>query len=332
MDYYRAVAGQPVALKRSAAGIKERLGELDLGAWRQGTFGVVSMGASTHAGHALVFRLARAGRRAVNLAGSDVIALAPHCPADSYLFISEGGRSRETIEAADLTPTGVRLGLTNVPDGPLTAHVDALLPLDAGEDSRVYTVGYTTTLQACGLLADALQGADGDDWSQLPDLVSTTLDRSAPVAAEAATFFARATSIDVVGSASSYAAVAETALLFRESTRICTATYDTYQFLHGPMEPLTPANACLVIGNGREVTLARYLAAQGIPTALVTSATVGPQPNLLVMSLPEAPIMSRAVLEIVPPQVLAGEVARLRGLAIDGFLHHQDDTKVADQE
>ena len=38
--------------------------------------------------------------------------------------------------------------------------------------------------------------------------------------------------------------------------------------------------------------------------------------------------MSRAVLEILPVQLLAGEMARLRGLAIDGFLHHQDDTKV----
>jgi fructoselysine-6-P-deglycase FrlB-like protein len=331
MDYYRAVAVQPLALKRSAAAVRERLGELDLDPWRRGTFAVVSMGASTHAGQAMVFRLARAGRRAVNLAGSDVIALATSEGfglADSYLFISEGGRSRETIEAADLVPSGARLGLTNAPDAPLTAHVDALVDLDAGEDSRVYTVGYTTTLQACGLLAEALQGAEDDDWRRLPELAAMTLNTSASAAAEAATLFARATSIDVVGAAGSYAAVAEAALLLRESTRICTATYETYQFLHGPMEPLTPANACLLIGDGREVTLARYLAREGIPTVLVTSAPITPDRDLVVMPVPKAPTMSRAVLEILPPQVLAGEIARARGLAIDGFLHHQDDTKV----
>jgi fructoselysine-6-P-deglycase FrlB-like protein len=327
MDYYRAVASQPAALERSAAAVRERLGALELDAWRHGTFGIVSMGASTHAGHALVFRLGRDGRRAVNLTASDVVALAPNGPADCYLFISEGGRSRETIEAADLAPAGVRLGLTNVPDGPLSTYVDAVLDLAAGEDSRVYTVGYTTTLQACGLLADALSNQD-DDWTGLPDLVSMTLDVLAPRAAEAADVFSRATSIDVVGAGGSYAAAAEAALLLRESTRICTATYETYQYLHGPMEPLTPANACLLIGDGREVSLAQYLARAGIPTVLATSAPVDAEQDLVVMPLPQAPIMSRAVLEILPAQLLAGEVARLRGLAIDGFLHHQDDTKV----
>jgi len=336
MDYYDAVAVQPVALERSAAAVRAQVGELDLTAWRQGTFAVVSMGASTHAGHALVFRLARTGRRAVNLAGSDVIALAPpggfsqlNGPADCYLFVSEGGRSRETIEAAALVPPSARLGLTNVPDSPLAAHVDEVVALEAGEDSRVYTVGYTTTLQASGLLADALDGhGDGDDWAQLPELVSTALDDLAPTAAEAAAAFAQAGSIDVVGPTGSYATAAEAALLLRESTRICTATYETYQFLHGPMEPLTPAHACLLIGSDREVPLAQYLAQAGVPTALVTSAPVAPQRNLFVLPVPQAPTMSRAVLEILPAQLLAGEMARTRGLRIDGFLHHQDDTKV----
>lgn len=334
MDYFEAVAGQPPALERSAAAVRRQLHELDLDAWRQGTLGVVSMGASTHAGNALVFRLARDGRRSVNLAGSDVLALARAGllagPADSYLFISEGGRSRETIAAADLVPAGARLGLTNVPDGPMAEHVDAIVALEAGEDSRVYTVGYTTTLQACGLFADALAGRDdGDDWHRLPELASRTLDRQTSSAAEAAAVFALAESIDVVGAAGSYAAAAEAALLLRESTRICTSAYETYQYLHGPMEPLRPsANACLLIGDGREVSLAQYLARAGIPTVLVTPAAVDEEDNLVVMMVPQAPTMSRAVLEILPVQLLAGEMARLRGLGIDGFLHHQDDTKV----
>ncbi|MFF0267071.1 SIS domain-containing protein [Kribbella sp. NPDC004536] len=326
MDYYEAVAGQPAALERSAAAVRARLKELDLEAWRHGTFGVVSMGASTHAGNALVFRLAGAGRRAVNLAGSDFGALARSRPADSYLFVSEGGRSRETIEAADLVPAGAKLGLTNVPDGPLAEHVDAVVALEAGEDSRVYTVGYTTTLQALGLLADALTGQDdGDDWHRLPGLVARTLEQPAAAAAEV---LATAGSIDVVGAAGAYAAAAESALLLRESTRICTSTYETYQYLHGPMEPLTSSNACLLIGDGREISLARYLAGAGIPTVLVTAAAVAAEPNLIVMPVPQASIMSRAVLEILPVQLVAGEMARLRGLGIDGFLHHQDDTKV----
>jgi fructoselysine-6-P-deglycase FrlB-like protein len=206
--------------------------------------------------------------------------------------------------------------------------VDALVPLDAGEDSKVYTVGYTTTLQAFGLLASALDGDDGDDWKRLPELVSASLDRLAPAASEASTVLARATAIDVVAGAGSYASAAEAALLLRESTRISTATYETYQYLHGPMEPLTPAHACLIFGDGREVALARYLAGAGVPVVLVTSAAVEPEPDLRVLGVTAAPTMSRAVLDIVPAQLLAGEIARSRGLGIDGFLYHQDDTKV----
>jgi fructoselysine-6-P-deglycase FrlB-like protein len=288
---------------------------------------MVSMGAGAHAGHALAHRLATHGRRAVNLTASEMLALGS--PADSYLFVSEGGRSRETIDAARLAPSGTRLVLTNVPDSPLSQEGDVVIGLDAGEDSRVYTVGYTSTVQACGLLADALDGeGDGDDWAGLPGLASATLERLAAPTAAAAEPFARARSIDVVGAAGSAASTAGAALLLRESVRISTATYETYQYLHGPMEPLTPEHACLVFGDGREVALAGYLAGIGVPTVLVTSAEVPPRKGLTVLPIPPAPTMSRAVLEILPAQLLAGEVARLRGLAIDGFLYHQDDTKV----
>jgi fructoselysine-6-P-deglycase FrlB-like protein len=328
MDYYAAVAGQPAALERSAGTVRARLAELDLEPWRRGLFATVSMGASTHAGHALAYRLGRQGRRAVNLSASDVIALGGGDLADSYVFVSEGGRSRETIEAASLLNAAARLGITNVPDAPLSTVVDAIIPLDAGEDSKVYTVGYTTTLQAFGLLASALDGDGGDDWKRLPELVSASLDGLAPAASEASTVLARATAIDVVAGAGSYASAAEAALLLRESTRISTATYETYQYLHGPMEPLTPAHACLIFGDGREVALARYLAGAGVPVVLVTSAAVEPEPDLRVLGVAAAPTMSRAVLDIVPAQLLAGEIARSRGLGIDGFLYHQDDTKV----
>jgi len=332
VDYHAAVAGQPAALERSAASVRAGLAGLDLAPWRRGTFAAVSMGAGAHAGHALVHRLALAGRRAVNLAASELVAVAPKVsPADAYLFVSEGGRSRETIEAAGLVPAGARLGLTNVPDAPLSRVVDGLVLLDAGADSKVYTVGYTTTLQAFGLLADALDGGR-EDLERLPELAAATLERLAAPAVEIAGTLAGASSIDVVAGPAGYATAAEAALLLRESTRIATATYETYQYLHGPMEPLTPAHACLVFGHEREVALARFLAGRGVPTVLVTSATqagsVEAGPGLTVLAVPAAPVISRAVLEILPAQLLAGEMARLRGLGIDGFLYHQDDTKV----
>jgi hypothetical protein len=38
--------------------------------------------------------------------------------------------------------------------------------------------------------------------------------------------------------------------------------------------------------------------------------------------------LSGAILEILAAQLVVGELARLRGLGIDGFRYRQDDTKI----
>jgi glutamine---fructose-6-phosphate transaminase (isomerizing) len=321
MDYYEALAAQPARLVQSATAVRATLAKLDLAPWRDGTLAVVSMGASHHAGHAFAHRLARNGRRVVNVTASALLDTGRRDLADSYLFVSESGRSPETIKAAQLVD-GPRIALTNKPEAPLAQVVESVVGLDHGEDSEVYTIGYTATLQAFGLLAEALEKVDAfDDWPELPGRLATLLSAE-PVDLNGLT------SIDVVGSASAYASAAEAALVLRESCRITTATYETYQYLHGPMEPLEPSSGCLIFGDDREVSLAGYLAGAGVPTVLVTAVDVAGDERLRVVRVPDVPAMSRAVLEIVPVQVAAGALARVRGLGIDGFRYHQDDTKV----
>ena len=330
MDYYEAVASQGQRLESSARSVRDALAEMDLAPWRNGLLVASSMGASSHASVVFVDRLVRHGRRAVNIDASEMMGLAAGTDfADSYVFVSEGGRSRETIAAAQLAPRGRRLGLTNNPEAPFGDVVDAVIGLAHGEDSPVYTVGYTATLQAFGLLASAIDAADdGDDWPALPERVSETLSSLAEKAAAVATTFSRLASFDFVGTGASRAAAAEAALLFREATRTCTASFDTYQYLHGPMEPLTAQTGCMIFGSRREVTLASYLVDKGIPTVLVTSAEVSPADGLAVLQIPELAASSRSILEIVAAQLVVGELARIRGLGIDGFRYHQDDTKI----
>jgi glucosamine 6-phosphate synthetase-like amidotransferase/phosphosugar isomerase protein len=95
------------------------------------------------------------------------------------------------------------------------------------------------------------------------------------------------------------------------------------------MEPLDPSIACLVVGADREIRLARDTAALGCPTVLVTTdPNVASEEPLRVLRLPRAgSALARAVLEILPVQLLAWALARRRGLAVDGFRYQQDDTK-----
>jgi len=119
--------------------------------------------------------------------------------------------------------------------------------------------------------------------------------------------------------------------MLRESARLLTASHETYNYLHGPMEPLDDRTACLVVGDGREVRLAQDTSALGCPTLLVTSrADVSSAGHLTVLRLPEAASpLALAVLQILPIQLLGWSIARRRGLAVDGFRYHQDDTKLA---
>jgi fructoselysine-6-P-deglycase FrlB-like protein len=280
------------------------------------------MGASSHAGQALVHRLASHGRRVSNVDASEVLALSRPDLADSYVFVSESGRSRETVEAARLLGGNARLGLTNNTQAPLGEVVDAIVSLDHGSDSRVYSVGYTATLQAFDLLAAAIDGVR-EESAALPDLVERTLATSAQPAQDLAEAWKNVTSIDFVGAGVARASAAEGALLIRESARINATAYETYQYLHGPMESLNPTRACVLFGDGREVRLADYLTEAGIPNVLVSTET---RPGAV--TIPKTTGISQAILQILPVQLLAGELTRLFGLDVNDFIYTQDDTKL----
>lgn len=329
MDFFDAVAEQPERLATSAKAVRERLAELPLDPWRHGLLATAAIGASSHAAHAFTGRLVRGGRRAAALDAADLFDPSAVSPADCYLLVSEGGRSRETLEAATALSGRPRLGLTNDTGSPLATRVDQVLGLEHGPDSPVYAIGYTATLQAFGLLAEALDGrSEGDDWNALPDQVATTLASTRSSVEEGATVFAQVATIDVVAPGAFRSTANEGALLLREATRTPAAAFETYQYLHGPMESQQPGTGCIVIGDHREVEVARYLAGIGIPTVLLTSTPVESGPGLVVVDVAELPIMSRSILQVLPLQQLAGQMARMRGLRIGDFRYHQADTKV----
>jgi fructoselysine-6-P-deglycase FrlB-like protein len=221
------------------------------------------------------------------------------------------------------------VAVTNGPGSPLTEVVDEVLILDSGSDSPVYTTGYTATLQAVGMLGEHWAGM-ASDWATLPGLVESVLSLSAPVVDTLAKRFDEARIIDVVGTGTSSATAGEGALVLREAARAHTASHETYNYLHGPMEPLDAETACVIVGDGRELRLAAEVGAIGCHTLLITTRTGVPgTSNLTVLSLPGVGSpLAQAVLQILPIQALAWRLADDRGLRVDGFRYQQDDTKL----
>jgi len=289
----------------------------------------VGIGASEHAAASAAPVWRDQGLRAFAVSASQLLKTAMPF-ADLYVGVSESGRSAETVAALGRLSGTRRVGLTNFADSPLVAVVDDTLYLDSGPDSPIYTTGYTATLQALGLLGEHWSG-QATNWSELPEMAATVLADAAPVVADLTSVLAGARIVDIVATGASSTTAGEGALMLRESARLLTAKHETYNYLHGPMEPLDAQTACVIIGDGRELHLARDTSELGCPTLLITTRSdITSSKTLTVLTLPRASSpLAQAVLEILPLQQLAWVVASDRGLAVDGFRYHQDDTKLS---
>lgn len=326
MQFAEGIDAQPAVLARSAAVVQAALPEIE--PLRDGALvGLIGIGASEHIARSAAFTWRAAGLRAVATPASDLM-MGGHPLLDVGVALSESGRSAETVAAASRLKAH-KVGVTNAAQSPLAEVTDELLLLDSGPDSPVYTTGYTATLQAIGMLGEHWAGA-ASDWSSLPGRVSDVLERSSDVVEAVVDAFDKARIIDVIGSGVAAASAGEGALVLREAARAHTAAHETYNYLHGPMEPLDHETACIVVGADREVRLAQDVSSLGCPTLLVTTRSdVAAGRGLHVLTLPSVSPLATAVLQILPVQALAWKLARARGLAVDGFRYHQDDTKLA---
>jgi fructoselysine-6-P-deglycase FrlB-like protein len=326
MRFEDGMNAQPHALARSATAVRsglQEVAELQPG----DVVALVGIGASEHIARSAAPAWRAAGIRAVAVSAAELMS--HRVPlADVYVALSESGRSAETVAALSHVG-GRRVGITNGPDSPLTEVVDELLLLDSGPDSPVYTTGYTATLQAVGMLGEHWAGTTSD-WVALPRYAESVLTQSGPVVDTVVKRFDEARIIDVVGTGTSSATAGEGALVLREAARAHTAQHETYNYLHGPMEPLDKETACLIVGDGRELRLAQDVSAIGAQTLLLTTRTDLPgADNLTVLSMPDVGSpLAQAVLQILPVQALAWRLADDRGLSVDGFRYRQDDTKL----
>jgi fructoselysine-6-P-deglycase FrlB-like protein len=312
IDFAEAIASQPTCMRRAHDLAAAAWADRSPRPWPGSSVAVVGMGASTHAGLVFVEALRAAGIRAVNLDASAAAAYPEGFrPAETTILISESGRSPEPI-AAGKRMGGPHIVITNDPDSPIAELADVLVPLGGFKDSGVYTIGYTTTLVALAVTAEA-HGVKLADPPALPSLAAeawTRFDESArPLAAQ----LAGRTFLDCVATGPSLGSAAAAALLFREATATPTAWHETAQALHGPMECWNETTAVLTFGEGKDE---HHVAAE--------ADRVG----ALSLHLPTTPGFSAAVTEILYAQTLARHVADLRGMEVGKFRLPQPQTKL----
>lgn len=243
--------------------------------------------------------------------------------------ISQSGRSAETLAVLSTVPEDRRLAVVNTTPSPLADLAPVLVSLGNVDDSYASTIGYTATVGALGMLADAWAGGDPDPgWDDLPETFDRTERRLADRLADLAPVLARIGYADFVGTGPAVGSAEAGALLLREVARVPSTAMSTRQYLHGSMESAGDGLHVL-FGDERELALASTLAGARHHVLLVTAVDVAATTYLHPLRVERRPAAQRAVLEAVILQLLAARAADARGIDVEEFVFHNDDTKVA---
>ena len=327
MSYRACIIRQPSQLEQSLATVRESLKTFDATPFAKGCLAVTGIGASYEAAVATASELQRRGRRAHALHAVDLMK--PGDPADAIIALSAGGRSIEPVTALKTNASLPSVALTSESAVPLAETAKASIIFRSGEDATPSSTGYTASLLAAGLLADAITDPCDTDWDILSEQANQVILDSTKEIARLSDVFDKRRSVDCVGAGASLGTAGEAALLIREAARIPAGATDTLHYLHGPMEPNDDQTAVVLFGDGREVSLAQAMADIGCAVLLVTTCDIAATDRMGVVKLPAVKNeIARAILEILPAQLLAAELSDRAGLTDVKFRYRQTDTKI----
>jgi len=287
----------------------------------------VGIGASLAAAAAPVWSLRSRGVHSWRLGAGDHPL--PYPPSvHPIVGISQSGRSAETLAVLRSVPEELRIAVVNEDPSPIARIAGAVINLGNISDSYASTIGYTTTLMALGMLADAWgEGVVDAGWATIGEVFGRAELELADDVRALAPLFSDAHFADFVGSGPAVGSAEAGALLMREVARVPSAGMSTRQYLHGSME--SAGNGIhVVFGDGRELDLATALSTAGHHVILVSTQTIKPSGTLHPVRLPVAAAAQRAVLEALVLQLLAEAVAEVRGLDVEEFVFENPDTKV----
>ena len=334
VDFRGAIFAQPDNLAAAAEAFRQAASAVDLGALCEGTIVLSGIGASAHALIPAVLALRAAGRRAFAVSAGELQEGAGAARlGDAFVLVSQSGASAETVAALESIEGAPVVAISANGESPLARAARVWLPLGPAPDTPVATLSYTATLQALGMLVDVLLDGAGETpmWERIPELAAGVIDRADAAVGDVAERFAAVRALDAIGGGPGHASAGETALLAREGLKLPATGMETREYLHGPLEAVSPEFGSVVFGRERERGLAAELASFGAVVALITDTAPGDGADMdgaTIIELPSVPALAAPVLQILPVQLLVDRVAELRGLQIGKLERQQPDTKL----
>ncbi len=331
--YLSEIAGQPEAIRRAAAGLRDqavvlrRLGEIAPA--RQLVF--TGMGGSYAVCYVPVTSLGAAGRAALMVDAAELVHFRrPMLDGQSLLVVvSQSGESAEITRLVAETGDGrARPRVVSVTNGlanSLAQAGDCALDTRAGDELGPSTLTFVGALVVLSALAVVLSGG------AVPDAIAAATGWADAAATRAHRLLERAeaeslrlrewlgdrSALTLLGRGTARAATEMGALLFKEAARFPAESLQSAQFRHGPLE-LTGAQSAIAIvatepeTRALDMALASELLAAGAAVLVVTPDGAGPAGALTIAT----GALDRRLLPavtVIPFQLLAGRLAGERG-------------------
>lgn len=294
---------------------------------------VVSRGSSSNVARYLQYLFGTVNRLTVAFATPSLYTVyeaPPNLDAAAVIGISQSGASPDVVAVLDEAKRQGRptLAITNSPQSALAEAADWVLPLHAGEERAVAaTKTYLNSIAAVALLSTVALG-DQERLKALraaPAAVAKQIDLALPVAPELGRYD-NVESGTVVTRGVNYGTAFEIALKIRELSGAPFEAFSSADLLHGPIAAVKPGRPAIVITrSGRTLDSMRgaidALRERGAEIIGISNdAGFLASAQTAFPLVPELPGWLAPLLTVVPGQVIAVELAKLRGVDIDSPL------------
>ena len=295
---------------------------------REGITYVVGMGSSWNAALAVASMLGSIGYAAVAADASELLHFAELPAEGTAIVLSRSGQSVEIIRLLDkFAQSQIKvIAVTNTPESPLAAGATVTLLLDAPFDHLVSISMYSLLGLVGCLIAETCNGTDLEALRrQLTDGMQEAHERLGLWQAQLvdARWVSAETPVYLLARGTSLASCHEARLLWEEGTKTTATALTTGSFRHGSQEMIRSGiRIGLWIQNEtmreQDLALAADLSSAGA-SVLLLGANLQSSLADLVLDIPSLPRGWQFLVDIIPMQLAAELIARLRGEDCDTF-------------
>ena len=289
---------------------------------------VVGIGSSWHAGMAVLSIFHAYGCPALLIDASEMVHFTSIPRKSTVIILSRSGRSLEVVQMLEQLKSQQAsiIAVTNTPDSPLAKEADVCLLLQARFDHLVSITMYSALALVGSLIAAvAVNRLDEALVRSLAESLAST--KNAVVLwqeqIEATTWLTGNAPTYFLARGGSLASCYEARLLWEEAAKAPASSLSVGGFRHGPQEMVHDGLRVAMWLDGEklraeDVGVAADLRLKGC-RVFVTGQRVKQTAADLVVTLPAVSPRWQFLIDIIPVQIAAERLSRLRGVDCDTF-------------